>query len=342
MHHIAKPMFRPAYFVLLLFAVLGFGPALSAQIAISQPDSTTDPTIKTKLEGTVINALNGDPLPRALVQLVSPVQRVVMSGLNGRFQFDDLPPGQAYVLVQKPGYYPPNGDPRFNGQGNIYALDAHTAPITLKMVPQCVITGHVEEPNGEAIEGANVRVSRMNVKAGHKRREQLQVQRTDEDGNFRMAGLSAGRYYVAVEARQTSLAASDVSRPKTGFPATVYYPAVSDVSSATPIDLTPGRTVELDFSVRTEPVFDISGTVSGQPPGQNVSFFLTDKSGEQMTFPVRFNQAASTFDVRSVPPGAYILHSQASDTTGHMFTAEVPINVTKNITAPASRIGYPQ
>src|ERR1700674_1159495 len=105
MHRTARPMVRSAYPVLLLLAVLGRGPALSAQIAVYQPDSTADPTLKTKLEGTVINGLTGDPLPRALVQLVSPVQRAVLSSPNGRFQFDDLPPGQANVIVQKPGFF---------------------------------------------------------------------------------------------------------------------------------------------------------------------------------------------------------------------------------------------
>ncbi len=234
--------------------------------------------------------------------------------------------------VQKPGYFPGNGDPRSNTQWNGISLDAHTAPITLKMVPQCIISGHVEEANGEAIESALIRVFRMDIWAGRKRRQQLQAQRTDEDGNFRIAGLSAGKYYVAVQARQTSLAAADVSRPRTGYPVTIYYPAAPDVSSATPIELTPGRTAQLDFSVRSEPVFDISGKLSGPESLQNAFMFIADPTGEQLNLPVHLNQAAGTFEVKSVPAGAYVLHSQAAF-GGHNFTAELPLNVTANITS---------
>jgi hypothetical protein len=323
---------RLVFPLLWLLAVVGRGPGLSAQTPVYQPGPMADQTTKVKLEGTVINSMNGDPLPRALVQLAGQAQRAVLTGPDGRFQFDDLPPGQFNATVQKPGYFPGNGDPRSNTQWNGISLDAHTAPITLKMVPQCVITGHVEEANGEAIESALIRVFRMGMWAGRKRRQQLQAQRTDEDGNFRIAGLPAGKYYVAVQARQTSLAAADVSKPRTGYPVTIYYPAAPDVSSATPIDLTPGRTAQVDFSVRSEPVFDISGTMSSESL-QNAFIFMADPTGEQLNLPVRLNQPAGTFEVKSVPAGAYVLHSQAAFGAGHNLIAELPLNVTANITS---------
>jgi hypothetical protein len=332
MHRVTRATLRPVYPLLLLLAVAGRGPDLCAQLTGYQPGPASDQTAKVKLEGTVINALTGDPLPRALVQVAGQSQGAVLTGPDGRFQFDDMQPGQVNVVVAKPGYFPGNGDPRSNAQWNAVSLDAHTAPITLKMVPQCIIVGHVEEANGEVIEGANIRVFRMGVRAGRKRREQLQVQRTDEDGNFRIANLLAGKYYVAVQARQTSLVSADVAKPKTGYPATIYYPAATDISSATPVDLTPGKTVQVDFSIRSEPAFDISGTVSGQIPGQNAFMFVTDRSGDQLSLSMRFNQAAGTFDVKSVPAGAYVIHAQAADGTGHNLIAELPLNLTAKVT----------
>ena len=327
MHRTARPVFP----LLLLLAVIGRGPGLSAQMTVYQPGPPSDQTTKVKLEGTVINALTGDPLPRALVQVAGQAQRGVLTGPDGRFQFDDLPSGQAFLVVSKPGYFPGNGDPQSTGQWKAVSIDAHAAPITLKMVPQCIVTGHVEEANGEAIEGASIRVFRMGVRAGRKRREQLQVQRTDEDGNFRIASLPAGKYYVAVQARQTSLVAADVSKPKTGYPATIYYPAAPDVSSAMPIELTPGKTAQVDFSIRAEPVFDISGTISGQVPGQNAFIFVTDRPGEQLNVSVRFNQQAGTFDVKAIPAGSYVIHAQSTDGAGHNLIAQAPLSVTANV-----------
>ncbi len=329
-------MFRHRYLILVFLVGLApGGGALRAQtfssfhsygISQSQPGDF-------KLEGTVINALTGDPLPRALVQLLSPAQRVVMTGPDGRFQFDGLPQGQANFAVQKPGFLAPDGN-----RGGVVALksmvtvDAHTEPVTLKMFPQSVLAGHVADSNGEALESTIVRVFRMTVRGGRKIREVVQQKATDEEGNFRIANLPAGSYYVAVQPRATSFTLFDSSKPKLGYPVNIYYPAALDIASATPIDLAAGATAHLEFSATLERVFDVTGSITGYAQGQGLSVFALDASGDQTNLGMRTNAQAGTFAMRAVPAGVYTIKAMAQDSTGHQLSADTTINVTANVT----------
>ena len=83
----------------VLLLVFAFVPALvcPAQTASQATDE------RFKLEGTVINSVTGQPIPRALVQIISP-PRAMLTGPEGEFSFDNLREGTATVAVDKPGY----------------------------------------------------------------------------------------------------------------------------------------------------------------------------------------------------------------------------------------------
>ncbi len=300
-------MFRNRYLSLVLLVSLALGcRTLNGQtvsLSSSQPYGLSQ-SGDFKLEGTVVNALTGDPVPRALVQLLSPAQHVVMTGPDGRFQFDGLPQGQANFSVQKPGFLVGDGN-----RGGVVALksmvtvDAHTQPVTLKMFPQSLLAGHVADSNGEALESTIVRVFRMTVRGGRKIREVVQQKATDEEGNFRIANLPAGRYYVGVQPRATSFTLLDSSKPKLGYPVNIYYPSAPDIASATPIDLAAGATAHLEFSATLERVFDVTGSITGYAQGQGLSVFTLDASGDQTNLGMRTNAQAGTFEMRAVPAG---------------------------------------
>jgi Carboxypeptidase regulatory-like domain len=329
-------MFRHRYLVLVFLVGLapGGGVLRAQTLSFYQPYSISQSQSGDfKLEGTVINALTGDPLSRALVQLLSPANRVVMSGPDGRFQFEGLPQGQANFSVLKPGFMVGDGN-----RGGVVMLktlltvDAHTQPVTLKMVPQSVLTGHVADTNGEALENTIVRVFRMTVRGGRKIREVVQQKATDEEGNFRIAGLPPGRYYIAVQPRANSFTLFDASKPKLGYPVNIFYPAATDFVSATPIDLAAGATAHLEFSAGLERVFDVSGTIAGYGQGQGLSVFTLDASGDPTNLGMRINPQAGTFELRSVPSGVYTIRASAQDGTGHQLSADTTVNVTANVT----------
>ena len=59
------------------------------------------------LRGIVVNGATGEPVPRALVRLNMTAPKMALSGPDGRFQFDDLPPSGAIVHAQRARFYTP-------------------------------------------------------------------------------------------------------------------------------------------------------------------------------------------------------------------------------------------
>ena len=55
------------------------------------------------LEGRLVNSLNGDPLTAATV-VIDELKREVVSGADGTFRFDNIPPGTYHLWVRAQGY----------------------------------------------------------------------------------------------------------------------------------------------------------------------------------------------------------------------------------------------
>ncbi|HLY66775.1 MAG TPA: carboxypeptidase-like regulatory domain-containing protein, partial [Chloroflexota bacterium] len=56
------------------------------------------------VSGTVVNAVTGEAISRALVRATGQSSGSAFSDSEGRFQFEDLPAGQIMLIAQKPGY----------------------------------------------------------------------------------------------------------------------------------------------------------------------------------------------------------------------------------------------
>jgi hypothetical protein len=314
--------------LLLLLTVSGQGSLWAQLTGFGSGVGSSEDSPKFKVEGTVINAVTGEPLSRALVRLeVLGVPRAVFTGQNGHFEFSAVPQGSAVLTPRKPGYMV--SEPEMQRSYRI-AVDAGAGPVTLRLLPQAVITGHVEDSNGDPIDGANIRVWRIVVRDGRKRRAPVSVRPTDEDGNYRVAGLFPGSYYLAVQPRNNLLAVMSTAKAKMGYPATVYYPSASSLSSATPVQLAAGQVMQADFAVSMEPVFTLSGVVSGAGPGQTTSVQISNLAGEQMLFPIHVDRSGS-FEIRMVGAGTYDILSRAVGNPNDLLVAETRVNVSGNV-----------
>ena len=85
---------------LLLSSLLGAG-QLFSQIQQSSANSET----KYSLSGNVVNAVTGEPIRRALVQIYMGPEQASLTDDSGHFEFNGLSPGQTSVTVQKPGFF---------------------------------------------------------------------------------------------------------------------------------------------------------------------------------------------------------------------------------------------
>ena len=176
------------------------------------------------LTGTVVNSSTGAPIPYALVQAD---QSAKLADQNGNFEFDDLSSPSVTIQAHKPGFFGANevGEPRAPLTAT---LSDHPTSITIQLIPEAVISGHVENSEGEPVGGVPVRLRFSQVMNGRRVWQQFGHRQTDEDGNFRIADLRPGAYYVEVgpnnRARPIGEEQSDTGKFEV-VPAQ-YYPGV--------------------------------------------------------------------------------------------------------------------
>jgi Carboxypeptidase regulatory-like domain len=287
----------------------------SAQAQLTSGFNASSDAARTKysLTGTVIDSVTGEPVRRALVQVPLGRPPATLTDSNGNFQFDDLPAGQTSIAARKPGYFSEQeiGPNRFQ-ESNI-SVGPKTAPITIKLIPGGAISGRVMTSDGEAIEDVPVRLHYSRLIDGRKRWERGREARTDEQGAFRFANVLPGLYYVAAgPRRQYSMfpgASSPV--PTRGYPE-LFYPAATDIASASPVPVTAGQHVQADFLMKLDNFYEVSGVVSGYPPNEAVNIIFLNESGDHLQFPTAFDPQTGQFHTR-VPAGSYTVRAFARD-----------------------------
>lgn len=260
------------------------------------------------LSGSVVNALSGQPVSRALVHL-SDNSRAVFTDSEGKFQFDGLAAGISRLVAEKPGFFGFTGS--LFPTGAAIQLPADRPQVILKLIPESIVFGQVVDEKGEPLEGFTVVLFSRNPTNGSLFSERHQRVVTDDQGKFRVAGLSAGSYYLAVRAeQQAALRSSQKSEAPIGF-APVFYPGVSDRSSAVPLKLRAGSTLQANFSLKRESFVQLSGTVTGYAPKDQVTLALQDSTGASADSDVTFNPATGSFHTKWIPPGVYTFAAQS-------------------------------
>jgi len=299
---------------LLLFLMM-LGPCARAQAG---PGPEADPPATTSskpennlcsLTGTVVNSVTGEPIRRAAVSLYDlsgngQASHAVLTDGTGRFEFDGLAEGRAFVSVMKPGFLDERNVPG-RAPGIAVQVAHNTSPIIVKMSPAGVIMGRVTTHDDQPLEGFQVRAITKQIIDGQPLWTNGQFQgHTNEDGEFRIAGLPPAKYYISVDqSQETTLSQRGVQNPREQSYAQSFYPGVSDLGGAAVLELAAGREVEANFTLAAEPIYQIGGGVSTQ--GEPVSALqFTRKAGEGSDF----MQSAQIEDGRfqaKLLPGSY-------------------------------------
>ena len=177
-----------------------------------------------------------------------------------------------------------------------------------------VITGRVTDENAEPL--ARVQVYTLSFPPGMSRGQRSgQGSTTDDLGQFRLWGLSAGDYVVVADARGNTFAPPnappETEEERINF-VTTYYPGTLDEGAAQRVRVKAGaETAGIDIRVGQLRLFHVSGYVTdsqGRPlagangqlvrrgpaaGGQPGFFAMVDPKGQ--------------FQVRNIPPGEYRL-----------------------------------
>lgn len=245
---------------------------------------------------------------------------------DGQFEFSGLPAGSYRVSASPPQYssqylglsYGANrsAGPYWAEPGQSIELkDGQSIEKLVIALPRGgVITGRVTDENAEPL--ARVQVYTLSFPPGMSRGQRSgQGSTTDDLGQFRLWGLSAGEYVVVADARGNTFAPPnappETEEERINF-VTTYYPGTLDDGAAQRVRVKAGEeTAGIDIRVGQLRLFHVSGYVTdsqGRPlagangqlvrrgpaaGGQPGFFAMVDPKGQ--------------FQVRNIPPGEYRL-----------------------------------
>jgi hypothetical protein len=318
----------------------------------SQEYSTSTEAPRYTLKGTVVNAVTGEVIRGARIELESSgpegwappptattqvgfskmevrlgtnPETAQLSDIHGQFEFTGLLGGSAKLTARKPGFFSEAELAPFKPRPRVL-VEPDTPPVVIKLTPESVISGKIVNEHDEPVEGVGVRLMRESLQNGRRAWAAMPGTMTNEDGEFRFAELMAGTYYVEVTPwwRNSLLVKQEHLR---GFNR-VFFPGAHDFQAAEPILPNAGQKFRADMQVSREPFYRVSGVVSGQVPGElDQQLECVDAAGEVLQFPVTVNSKEGKFDVQ-VPAGSWVIRlKQAGDAEGSGLSGQVAVKV---------------
>ena len=246
---------------------------------------------------------------------------------DGRFVFNGLAPGEYRVDVQKTGFassIDPTTPPR------TYTVAAGQALDNIGIVLQkgAVISGKVLDQKGEPVTDVQVMALRRFTPPGASTAAPRLLptpmqgpQTTNDIGEYRVAGLAPGEYFIAASPRAMGFAgpgAASTTGKGGGAPTTTttYYPGTLDQAGAQAISVAAGAEVSnIVFTIQSAPAYRISGIVvdeEGAPIAHAMVMLMNDpRSGMMFMGPHGNAQTGDDgrFSIGDVTPGAYRLNA---------------------------------
>jgi hypothetical protein len=241
---------------------------------------------------------------------------------DGRFVFDKLAPGSYRMGVQKTGFAPflePGRAP------TTQVSAGQTTEIALHLQKGAVIAGKLLDASGEPVTDARVMaMHRISINGGPPGATGVRLvpasggglqQQTNDLGEFRLAGLAPGEYYVAAMPRGgPSFGGPGVAPTANGTASTTtYYPGTIDQAAAQTVSVAAGETVNhIVFSMQSVPSFRISGRVvdeNGAPVAGAMVMLMGDSRANAFMGPTGNARTGDDgrFTIAEVPSGTYRL-----------------------------------
>lgn len=299
----------------------------------SLPSVASSPSSTAIFPGMPTTIYGPDGLPR-LMSVAPPAPQTtlpipsVTTERDGRFVVPDLAEGTYRLLITHNGYVRQEfGQRVFPGQGTLINLTAGQVfnNITIRLTPTGNVGGRIVDNNGQPAVGVNLQLLKTTYNAnGQRIFQNAGNAQTNDRGEYRLFWVTPGRYYVAggsAAATFTFGGATGPNDPGDSYLLT-YYPGVTDISRATPVDVKSGSDLAVDFVMPRQRLYTISGKVvhsnpvggvNGQIPGVTLSLafrLLTGNAGF-FTMMQAYDPATGTFVMRNVLPGSYVLQAAA-------------------------------
>ena len=190
--------------VILLAAGLVVAQESSSSVASSQASPESSASAHALLEGIVTRDPGSEPVKKALIELIAESQNdganyTALTAADGSFRMENIKPGRYRLFVERTGYQEIDKHHRHT-EGRVLTLTAgqEVKDVAIILQAAAVVEGRVTDEDGDPLAEAQVAVLRQTFVQGHSHWEQSGAERTNDLGEYRIAGLAPGKYFVAV------------------------------------------------------------------------------------------------------------------------------------------------
>ncbi|HWC18257.1 MAG TPA: carboxypeptidase-like regulatory domain-containing protein [Terriglobales bacterium] len=289
---------------------------------------------KFEISGKLVNALSGEVIHNAFVQLAPATQPGQMRrsevSVDGSFAFDNLTPGK-YSLMAQARNFPQQFLDEHQGFSTAVAVgpDKTSTGIVFRLRPQSSISGRVLDEHNEPAREAQVMLFQRNSDLGKRRVEMRGQEQTNDLGEYHFNHLGPGTYYLAVSAQpwyrryylqqfprkrgdqQDNDSALDVAYPLT------FYADAFDSEGASAIVLRAGDRISADFNLT--PVQALHLTLPASSPTGGYAPNLQYLAFGEPVNVVQSNVMGREDELQmsGIPPGDYLLTLHSNDGKNH-------------------------
>ena len=317
----------------LFVAILLAAPALA-----QQPPATEEAT--GSIEGTVLDAVTGEPIRRAEVNLGgAAVQGGAQTNLiagtdaSGHFAFRALRAGAYWLFAEREGYeLPSKNQPQIT-----LSSGQRKTGVEIRLLPPGSISGKVVDEFGAPLANCPVNALQPRSRGGQRGLSLAGSATTNGRGEYSIQELQQGRYYVSprcagvLEAPHPLMPARDPRRPTLAY-APRFYPDAPDANRAVLLSVTPGtETRAVDFQMRRVPdvTVRVHVDVANLSLPQKVHVQLLPPNLDYFQGPAYWadvDRHTGELRIDGVIPGSYILVAQTSG-NGPLSYAQLPVRV---------------
>jgi hypothetical protein len=294
--------------VALLFAAL-------AAAAQQQSGGLAPARFDCAIDGTVVDRITHQPVPRAKLFLVWPRgNRSGAADNSGRWSFNGVACALVTIRATRFAYL----DSGVIGSPPLNFLLSPDSPshVSIELTPQSVISGKVADENGDPVMAMRVVPYIARVVDGKRVMRNAPQTVTDDRGEFRIPRLEPGRYIVCALPGGVAAEYDEAC-----------YPVSLDAGPASALRLGPGEESNVGFNLsRIQPV-RVAGVVTGIPAGAHAMVELAKATGAV------FQPGASVpaapdgkFTILNVTPGSYTLTALVTEPGAAPF-GRMPLEV---------------
>src|SRR3954454_9876765 len=265
---------------------------------------------------------------------------------DGRYLFDRIAAGSYRINAEKAGFAPIADMMRLP---TVQVVAGQTVTSDVQLQKGSVIAGRIVDARNEPVTDVRIMVlRRFTPPPGAREAPGMprlipvggQTQQTNDLGDYRVAGLAAGEYFVVAMPRPMTTfggpgAPAASAPPANHTPrttiATTYYPGTADQDAAQPIAVAAGAEVgNINFAIQSAAAFRVSGIVvdeTGQPVANAMVSLTGDllRGGAILTGPPGMTRSRDDgrFDIDDVVAGAYRAHAMIPVQLGNVVRGGV-------------------